>query len=211
MRLIWIFLLLFSLSSCSSTKYWDTTAHMEGNMKHPVVPLYKDYEHYLNSHGLIHVSSGITEDEKEDNVVSFHQMAIYRKLLSQDQARELLVKLVGELVERINSDASLKPHLIAHPISASRVEYTLLMTNAKGAYVPDDDYIAKVTLMDGLVRYYAHGTVEKIKYRREERQPEDDPAHIVEIDQETFQSAQKIIGKKLVKEGEEEAADELVK
>ncbi|SCA63512.1 hypothetical protein SCG7109_AQ_00110 [Chlamydiales bacterium SCGC AG-110-M15] len=195
MRHLFYCLLFFIVASCSSTKYWDTTAHMVGNMNHPVIPIYKKYENYLNQNGLIHVSSGVTEQEKEKKIESFHQMTISRSLLTQEKARLLLVNLVNELVDRINEDEAMRSHLIAHPISSSRIHYTLLMTDEKGGYVPDHDYIAKVTLRDGLVRYFAHGEVEKINYRPEERQPEDDPAHIVELTQEPFREALKVVKK----------------
>lgn len=197
-RSIFLVCILSLLFSCTSnTRYLDTTKVEGDHSKHPVKPMLDEYAHYLESKEVLPMGSGITEGA-DGSILSIYLVGVTQQQLNVREARKLLVQSVVELLERVNADQNLRPLLKHHPFSSSKVHLSLLMADDKGRQVKEGAYVTKLSLRDGLVRYYAYDAksrpkVEKYepnklknKFYKEEGYEGKNSENLVVLEQELF-------------------------
>jgi len=180
-------------SSCQQTRYWDSSAYMEGDRSHPIISIYNQYEERISPKSVIFVSGGVTEFENTRKIDTIHQTLMSRKQLNLEESRKLFVYLVETLVDEVRMNEDVKSFLPNSSFSASRVQLTLLLTDKKGSYLPDHLYISRISLDDGLIRFFAHGKEPKVQIYRKKFQIKDEPDYIVEVHQESLKEARKKI------------------
>jgi hypothetical protein len=157
MRILAILLSIFLLTvSCTSqTRYVDTSAGKIINPTHPVKSVLDVYSLYLENNEIHPMGSGYTEN-KRGAIVSFYQVGVVREELKMDEARALIVESVKELVSRINEDKKLRRRLAYRKITPNKVHFSLIVTDTKGTHVADGKHVARISLRDGLVKYYKY-------------------------------------------------------
>jgi hypothetical protein len=194
LRLLHFFMIVFIFSACSPSRYIDTKGRLAIDEKHPAIEVFSKYEFDISKDRIISLSSGVTEKEKNHKIESFHHMAVYRKNVGVDEARLIAVKAVRKLLKHINVNTDLRPYLMAHPVSHSRLNISLLMTDEKGTYVQGAKSIAKVNILDGVLNFYAYKLVKKQKkVRRDYGEEKIKTPDMMLIHQELYKDAKRII------------------
>ena len=176
MRIIVGLLSLF-LVSCSQASYRDTARPSTVKNTPVAVKLLDDYQGYLKKKRITTVSSGVSETSSK-KVSSLYLMGVVEKDIEVAEARRLLVEIVDELKRRVDESEELRPLLTGHPFAISRIHLSLMMTDSKGAYVATGDNVAKLSLKDGLIRYFSF-----------EPEVEVEGQHLVLLRQELYQEA----------------------
>ena len=83
----------------------------------------------MKEHGLIPCGSGGGAiDQIEMLALSFD----YRKPLSIEEGRRLVLIAVHALVDAVNADERIRPYLIEYPFSPKRIEIAIFVQDAKG-------------------------------------------------------------------------------
>jgi len=68
-----------------------------------------------------------------------HMIALsfnYRKPLTIEEGRDLVLTAVHELVDAINADERIRPYLASYPFGPERVEIAIFVQDVKGASLP---------------------------------------------------------------------------
>ncbi len=157
--LIFSFISLLALTACTPTKYIDTASKHAREKSHAAIPLFSSYDRYLETRSVEAVSSGVTTAE-DGRIATFFQMAVYSNPIDVVDARLLLVDVVSELLVRINKETALKNQVLFHPVSSSKIYFSLIFTDQKGEMVVDGNHLSKITLQDGAIRFYIKGDTE---------------------------------------------------
>ncbi|CRX37705.1 hypothetical protein [Estrella lausannensis] len=78
---------------------------------------------------------------------------------SIDQARTLMVFLFQELLNRYNTNPSIRPYLLNYPFTEKNIEFSIRFVDSKGICCrkdvtkKDEDQIAYVTCFNGRIKY----------------------------------------------------------
>lgn len=157
-------ILLLTASCTSHTRYIDTSAGKNMKSSHPVKAVLEAYSYYLVDNEIYSMGNGITED-KRGGIISFYQVGVIKKELEMKEAREVLVKSVQELVNRVNGNKRVKRRLAFKKIRPSKIHFSLIVTDDKGGHIADGKYVAKVSLRDGLIKYYKYDPDAKVVHQ----------------------------------------------
>lgn len=68
-----------------------------------------------------------------------HMIALsfnYRKPLTIEEGRDLILTAVHELIDAINADERIRPYLASYPFGLERVEISIFVQDVKGASLP---------------------------------------------------------------------------
>lgn len=165
---------LFILSSCSSNnRFVDLSSSTEQTKAlSEIKVLFANYASNLREKNIVSIGSGMTED-KNGKIQSFYQQGILYGNFDLNEARVIFIKNIQEFLEQINSAPLLKEKFFPQKISPSKLNFSLLCINEKGDYIADGTHIAKISLIDGTIKYYTYSTKkERPLYRLEINNPQ---------------------------------------
>jgi len=84
-----------------------------------------------------------------------HMIALsfnYRKPLSIEEGRDLVLTAVHELVDAVNGDERIRPYLESYPFGPERIEIRIFVRDIKGKRLPSSA-ATLVSCCDGICRY----------------------------------------------------------
>src|SRR5436190_12186730 len=73
--------------------------------------------------------------------------------LSLEETRCMMVECVEELLEKINANAILRPHLESYPFTSKNLDFMIGFLKQVGYHV-NEPYIAFASLSEGTIRYF---------------------------------------------------------
>lgn len=155
MSRIWFLVLLLTLSGCSwSWFHRGNIKQIQSTEASRVILVFSEkmrYERHL---------------ELDDSVICYDDTINKIRLdysstdiLTLCEARGLLVDLVEEFLDRINSNGILYPDLVKHPLTASNLEIYIKFKSFYDRYV-DLQNVGLITLCGGIASYIAADTLD---------------------------------------------------
>lgn len=103
----------------------------------------------------------------------------YDSLLTEEEARKLIIEVVYDFLEAVNHDAILKPYLRDNPFTSKNIELTIYNydRDKRDVYYP---FIGVVSNREGKIGYFTTEESNKYRYKTEKYETYDEAVAILQ-------------------------------
>ena len=162
------FILLFVVTSCSSSKEDEIVAHRL---------VYRVSDVLESRYQLRYVGYSEAGDKSGFTKIGLHFDRFGK--LSKEEGRKVIVDCINVLLNEINSDTKLQPYLINKPFTVSNVDIVIIVftSDQKSVFYPD---INVFSTMKGKINYSTKSPDQKFGHYTEEEETFEEALQIVE-------------------------------